>query len=104
MSNGHKKHRLLLVSIALGVAIILRLYPTLFHGAPWGTDGWPLLKDTQELLANTPTTLGGNSATFADQYNDNWPGSIVFGAVSSLIFNSVPLQVMPIIIPIVAAL
>ena len=101
---ANEKHRTLLVSIALGVAIILRLYPTLFHGAPWGTDGWPLLKDTQELLANTPTTLGGNSATFADQYNVYWPGSIVFGAVSSLIFNSVPLQVMPIIIPIVAAL
>jgi hypothetical protein len=104
MSNGHKKHRPLLVSIALGVAIILRLYPTLFHGAPWGTDGWPLMKDAQELLANTPTTLGGNNATFADQYNVYWPGSIVFGAIASLLFNSVPVQTMPIIIPIVAAL
>jgi hypothetical protein len=104
MPNGNKKHRTLLVSIALGVAIILRLYPTLFHGAPWGTDGWPLLKDTQELLSNTPTMLAGNSATFADQYNVYWPGSIVFGAVSSLIFNLLPIEIMPIVIPIVAAL
>ncbi|MDH2901940.1 MAG: hypothetical protein PXY39_13305 [archaeon] len=104
MPNGNKKHRTLLVSITLGVAIILRLYPTLFHGAPWGTDGWPLLKDTQELLSNTPTMLAGNSATFADQYNVYWPGSIVFGAVSSLIFNLLPIEIMPIVIPIVAAL
>ncbi|MHB1907775.1 MAG: hypothetical protein ACYCQJ_02750 [Nitrososphaerales archaeon] len=101
---AQSKHRALMISIVLGTAIILRLYPSLFHGAPWGTDGWPLFKDTQQLLASTPTTLGGNSATFADQYNIYWPGVIVYGAISSLILNSIPVQVMPVIIPIVAAL
>jgi uncharacterized membrane protein len=104
MPVPNTKHRALFVSIALGVAILLRLYPTLFNGAPWGTDSWPLFKDAQELLANTPTALGGNTGTFADQYNIYWPGSIVYGAIASLIFNSVPIQIMPIIIPIVAGL
>ncbi len=104
MPAGNSSHRALFVTIALAVAILLRLFPTLFNGAPWGTDAWPLFKDTQLLLANTPTKLGGNSAIFADQYDIYWPGSIVFGAISSLVFNIVPIQVMPIIIPLAAAL
>ncbi|MGI0083969.1 MAG: hypothetical protein ACREBQ_02700, partial [Nitrososphaerales archaeon] len=86
----------------IAIAIILRLYPYFLSGVPWGTDAWPLIRNTNEMLANSPTSLGGNP--IFDSYNIYWPGVSLFGASGSLIFGTPALTVMPIIIPLVASL
>ncbi len=97
-----QKHRAILVFVPIAVSIFLRIYPSFFNGAPWGTDGWPLLRITNQLLIHTPTALGANP--LFDNYNIFWPGVSIFGAISSLIFDSPPLIVIPIIIPLVSAM
>ena len=97
-----QRHRLVLLVLPLAVAIILRLYPYFLYGVPWGTDSWGLIRNTNELLAHTPTSLGGNP--IFDSTNIYWPAVSLFGAVASIVFGVPSLTEMPIIIPLVASL
>jgi hypothetical protein len=96
-----EKHRALLVFAPLAVSVALRLYPSQWNQAPWGTDGWPLIRIANEILSHTPTSLGG-SALFGN-YDIYWPATSLFGSVSSLLFNSTPYYVMPIIVPLASS-
>ena len=100
--DSRSRHRVVLLVIPLAVAIILRLYPYFLSGVPWGTDAWPLIRNANEMLANSPTSLGGNP--IFDSYNIYWPAVSLFGAAASLIFGVPPIVTMPIIVPLVASL
>jgi uncharacterized membrane protein len=95
------RHRALLFALPFAVAVLLRIYPYLVYGVPYSTDSWSPIRNTQELLTYTPTTLGGN-AVF-DSYNIYWPANSLFGAVASLIFNVPPIKIMPLLFPVVGA-
>lgn len=96
------RHRALLLLFPFAVAVLLRIYPYLFYGVPYSTDSWSPIRNTQELLAYTPTTLGGNPVF--DSYNIYWPANSLFGAVASLVFNVAPIKIMPLLFPIIGAL
>ncbi|MDA4115246.1 MAG: hypothetical protein OK442_01670 [Thaumarchaeota archaeon] len=100
-ASNHGRHRALLFLFPFVVAVVLRIYPYLIYGVPYSTDSWSPIKNTQELLAYTPTTLGGNSVF--DGYNIYWPANSLFGAVASLVFNAAPVKVMPLLFPVVGA-
>lgn len=69
---------LLAIGVICLVAVSVRLYPVAISGLPFSTDAWPLIRNTELLVANTPTLL--NSSLF-DGYNNYWPGIQFFGAV-----------------------
>ncbi len=81
--------------------MLLRIYPYLVYVVPYSTDSWTPIRNSEELLAHTPTTLGGNPSF--DGYNIYWPANSLFGAVASLVFNSPPIQVMPLLFPVLGA-
>jgi uncharacterized membrane protein len=87
--------------LPFAIAVFLRAYPYLSYGVPYSTDSWSPIRNAQEILANTPTTLGGNPVF--DNYNIYWPANSIFGAVASLVFNVVPIKIMPLIFPVVGA-
>jgi hypothetical protein len=87
--------------IALCVAVLLRLYPTLISGMPFSTDAWPLIRNSNLLLLNTPIPL--NSDIF-DDYNILMPASSLFGAVFAQVTAVPAITAMAIGIPLVAAL
>lgn len=91
----------LYVLILLLIALSLRLYPTLISGMPFSTDGWPIIRNTELLMHNTPIPLNSN---IFDGYNDFWPANSLFGAILSQITNLPPIYTMALGIPIVAAL
>ena len=96
-----KKTPYLALFIVLLLAIAIRLYPTVISGNPFSTDAWPLIRNTEILLQNSPVPL--NSGIF-DGYNNYWPLISLFGAVSSLVTSLPPITAMAIGIPIAAAL
>lgn len=100
--NSAGRHRALLLAFPLAVAVLLRIYPYLFYGVPYSTDSWSPIRNTQELLEYTPTTLGGNPVF--DSYNIYWPANSIFGAVASLVFHVAPIKIMPVLFPVVGAL
>jgi hypothetical protein len=79
----------------------LRLYPTLLTGMPFSTDAWPLIRNTELLMENTPIPL--TSALF-DGYNNYMPAVSIFGVAISELTDSSALSIMAIAVPIVAAL
>jgi hypothetical protein len=83
------------------VAVLLRIYPYLVYGVPYSTDSWSPIRNAQQLLAYTPTTLGGNPAF--DSYNIYWPANSLFGAVASLVLNVPPIKAMPLLFPVIGA-
>jgi hypothetical protein len=91
----------LYVLIILLIALSLRLYPTLISGMPFSTDGWPIIRNTELLMHNTPIPLNSN---IFDGYNDFWPANSLFGTILSQITNLPPIYTMALGIPIVAAL
>src|SRR5487761_1398936 len=99
--DSRSRHRVVFLVLPLAVAVILRLYPYFLYGVPWGTDAWPLIRITNDLLLYSPTTLGGNP--IFGSYNIYWPGVSLYGAASSLIFGLPAIDVMPIIIPLASA-
>jgi len=82
-------------------ALTLRLYPTVISGMPFSTDGWPLIRNTELLIQNTPIPL--NSGIF-DGYNNFWPANQIFSAALSLITNVSPMTSMAIGIPLVSSI
>jgi hypothetical protein len=95
------KKTLAFLVMLLFLAMGLRLYPTLTSGMPFSTDAWPLIRNTQILLQNTPMPLNSN---LFDGYNNFWPLSSVFGAVFSQITTLPAATAMALGIPIAAAL
>ena len=91
----------LYIIIPLLIAFTLRLYPTLISGMPFSTDAWPLIRNTELLLQNTPIPLNSN---IFDGYNNFWPASQLFGAILSQITTLPPITAMALGIPIAAAL
>jgi hypothetical protein len=87
--------------LALFVALVLRLYPTLISGMPFSTDAWPLIRNTELLVQNTPLSLG---SSIFDGYNNFWPATSLFGAVFSQIVAVPPAAAMAIGVPVVSAL
>lgn len=81
--------------------MVLRLYPTLLTGMPFSTDAWPLIRNAELLMENTPIPL--NSALF-DGYNNYMPAVSIFGVALSELTDSSALTVMAIAVPIAAAL
>lgn len=69
---------LLVLLIICLVAVSVRLYPAAISGLPFSTDAWPLIKNTELLIANTPTSI--TNPVF-DGYNNYWPGIQLFGAM-----------------------
>ncbi|MEM4576223.1 MAG: hypothetical protein QW701_02030 [Candidatus Nezhaarchaeales archaeon] len=67
-------------------------------GLPFSTDAWPLIRNTELLLENTPVSL---SHEVFDGYNNYWPASSIFGAVFSLISGLSPMVAMSMSIPAV---
>jgi hypothetical protein len=87
--------------LTLLITFALRLYPTLITAMPFSTDAWPLIRNTELLMQNTPVPLG--TGVF-DGYNNFWPANQIFGAVQSLLTGLPPITSMAWGIPIVAAL
>jgi len=100
-SSNIGRHRAILLLFPFAVAVLLRIYPYLVYGVPYSTDSWSPIRNTQELLAHTPTTLGGNPVF--DGYNIYWPANSVFGAIASLVFNVAPIKIMPLLFPAIGA-
>lgn len=100
MSEG-RAHRALLFALPFAVAVVLRIYPYLLYGVPYSTDSWSPIRNTEELLAHTPTPLGGSSVF--DGYNIYWPANSLFGAVASLVFGVAPIRIMPLLFPVVGS-
>ena len=91
----------LYILIAVLIALAIRLYPTLISGMPFSTDAWPLIRNTELLIQNTPVPLNSN---IFDGYNNFWPASQLFGAILSQITNLPAITAMALGIPIAAAL
>lgn len=92
----------LFIMIILLASMILRLYPTFISKLPFSTDAWPLIRNTEQLLKQTPTSLS-NNPNF-DDYNIYWPFSQIFGAIISTVINIQPIHAMRYYIPLVASL
>jgi uncharacterized membrane protein len=95
------RHRALLFLFPFAIAVLLRVYPYLVYRVPYSTDSWSPIRNSEQLLAHTPTTLGGNPVF--DGYNIYWPANSIFGAVTSLVFNVAPIKIMPLLFPVVGA-
>ena len=91
----------LYILIPLLIALTLRLYPTLISGMPFSTDAWPLIRNTELLIQNTPIPLNSN---IFDGYNNFWPAIQLFGAILSIITTLPAITSMALGIPIAAAL
>jgi len=81
-------------------ALTMRLYPTLISNMPFSTDAWPLIRNTELIIQNTPIPL--NNAIF-DAYNNFWPAIQLFSAALSEITNLPPLTLMALTVPIASS-
>jgi hypothetical protein len=89
------------ILIFLFIALAVRLYPTVTSGMPFSTDAWPLIRNTELLMQNTPIAL--NSPIF-DGYDIYWPTSQIFGVIFSQVTSLPPLTALGVGVPFVAAL
>ena len=89
------------ILIVLLIALAVRLYPTVISGMPFSTDAWPLIKNTELLIQNTPIPLNSN---IFDGYNNFWPANQLFGAILSQITTLPAITAMALGIPLAAAL
>jgi hypothetical protein len=92
---------LLYVLVPLAVALGLRLYPTLTTGMPFSTDGWPIIRNTELIIKNTPVPLNSN---IFDGYDNFMPASSLFSAILSEVTGVAPMNVTALAMPIVGAL
>jgi len=93
--------RTLYVLLPLLVALALRLYPYSISGLPFSTDAWPLIRNTELLLENTPVPL---NAKIFDGYNNYYPVSSIFGAIIAETIGLKPIEAMAIFLPVTGAL
>ncbi|MCD6235498.1 MAG: hypothetical protein J7J94_00660 [Thaumarchaeota archaeon] len=94
------RKNLLYVLLIFTVSTAVRLYPTILSGLPFSTDSWPLIKNAESFVSNSPVPLG--SEVF-DDYNIYWPLSQVYGAVASEILSLAPVDAMRILIPLASS-
>jgi uncharacterized membrane protein len=87
--------------VSLVVSVIFRIYPYLISGLPFSVDAWPLIRNAELLIANTPVNL---ESQIFDGYNNYWPMCSVFGATFSLVTGLKPIKAMAIGIPLTGAL
>jgi hypothetical protein len=93
--------KLLYVLLPVLVALALRLYPYTISGLPFSTDAWPLVRNTELLVKNTPVPL---NARIFDGYNNYYPISSIFGAVVAETIGLKPIEAMAIFLPVTGAL
>ena len=91
----------ILLAMIIMLSFSIRLYPTLLTGLPFSTDSWPLISNTENLLELTPISLEDRAF---DGYNNYWPASQIFGAVSSIILDAKVLDVERLLFPAAASL
>lgn len=84
----------------LFIAVAFRLYPYLITGMPFAIDAWAPIRNTEQLIRDTPIDL--NDKVF-DGYNNYWPANSLFGAIFSEVTLLPPLQAMAIAMPLVGA-
>ncbi|MEM3739766.1 MAG: hypothetical protein QXP84_03125 [Candidatus Korarchaeum sp.] len=84
------------------IALSFRIYPTLLSGLPFSTDAWPLIRNAEQLVRNTPVYLG-NKDIF-DGYNNYWPASSIFGAILSETLGASVVTTISLGIPLAATL
>ncbi|MCW4025644.1 MAG: hypothetical protein NWF01_11540 [Candidatus Bathyarchaeota archaeon] len=96
-----KTNTAITIVLILFVTFAVRLYPTIISEMPFSTDAWPLIRNTELLLQNTPVSL---SSGLFDGYNNFWPANQLFGVVFSQILGLSPITAMALGMPIVAAL
>jgi uncharacterized membrane protein len=94
------KINILLAAIII-ISFSIRLYPTLLTGLPFSTDSWPIISNTEILLGYTPISLEDD---VFDGYNNYWPASQIFGAISSIMLGAKVLDVERILFPAIASL
>lgn len=87
-------------TVLLLVALILRLYPYLVTGLPFGIDAWAPVRNTELILEHTPINL--DDEVF-DGYNNYWPANSIFGAIVSEVTSLPPIQAMAIFLPVTGA-
>ena len=92
---------LLCIVAVLFLGFGLRLYPTIISGMPFSTDAWPLIRNTQILLQQTPLPL---TSSLFDGYNNYWPLSQIYGATLAQTANVPATVAMAIGVPLAAAL
>lgn len=96
-----RKNQLLIILFLLLIAVAIRLYPTLISGMPFSTDGWPLIKNSEIFVNNSPIPL---SSSLLDSYNSFWPAISIYGAMLTEIMGISTITAMAIGVPIAAAL
>ena len=100
--RGDVRHRAALaLPLAVAVAAALRLYPYTATGLPYSIDSWPLLRNTEQLLAHTPTPL---SSHVFDGYNNYWPLTMLYGSLASLATGTPVIDAMGAGVPLASAL
>ncbi|MEZ0346138.1 MAG: hypothetical protein ABWK01_06280, partial [Infirmifilum sp.] len=96
----HPEQRLALwAAVVAGAA--LRLLPTLWTAAPFSVDSWGPLRDAEVFYGYSPVPL---VSKLFDNYNNYWPALPVFLAVVGKIYGLKPVEVGPLIAPLVSAL
>ncbi|MEM3554117.1 MAG: hypothetical protein QW658_04080, partial [Candidatus Bathyarchaeia archaeon] len=93
--------RSLYIFLALSIALVLRLYPTIVSGLPFSVDAWSPIRNTELLIEYTPIRL--DDEVF-DGYNNYWPGVSLFGAVFSQVTGIRPINLMATIVPLAGGL
>ncbi|MEM3385354.1 MAG: hypothetical protein QXE78_07500 [Nitrososphaeria archaeon] len=93
--------RSLYIFLALSIALVLRLYPTIVSGLPFSVDAWSPIRNTELLIEYTPIRL--DDEVF-DGYNNYWPGVSLFGAVFSQVTGIRPINLMAAIVPLAGGL
>lgn len=102
MSTNRLSHNVALLPVVLVVVLVLKLYPTLITGLPFSIDSWPLIRQV-ELLVENPNTIIWDDTLF-DGYNNHWPGSIIYGAIGSIVLGCRPIDFMRIMAPVINGL
>jgi len=72
-------------ALAIAVAIVAGVHAIhyLCTGLPFSTDVWPLIRDSEKLLANPSAKIWND--TYFDGYNNHWPGAILGASIESLV-------------------
>jgi len=95
----YSKEILLLIFI---LSYTIRVCPYVSSGVPYHTDSWPMIRNIEVLVENSPTPL--DPKVGFDSYNIFWPGLIFFGGLTSVLLHVPPITLMPLLSPLVSSI